>query len=37
VADKNRVEVRIAGKDYRLVGTESEEYIQRVSLFVDKR
>ncbi len=37
MADKNRVEVRIAGKDYRLVGTESEEYIQRVSLFVDKK
>lgn len=34
---KNRVELRIAGKDYTIVGTEPEEYIQRVGLYVDKK
>lgn len=34
---KNRVEVRIAGKDYTLVGVESDEYIQKVGLYVDKK
>ena len=34
---KNRVELRIAGKDYTVVGTEPEEYIQRVGLYVDKK
>ena len=37
MAEKNRVEVRIAGKDYTLVGTESEEYIQKVALYMDKK
>jgi cell division protein ZapA len=34
---KNKVNVRIAGKDYTLVGTESDEYIQKVGLYIDKR
>ena len=37
VAVKNKVEVRIAGKDYTLVGTESDEYIQKVALYIDKK
>jgi cell division protein ZapA len=34
---KNKVEIRIAGKDYTVVGVESEEYIQRVGLYIDKK
>lgn len=34
---KNKVELRIAGKDYIIVGPEPEEYIQRVGLYVDKK
>lgn len=34
---KNKVELRIAGKDYTVVGAEPEEYIQRVGLYVDKK
>lgn len=34
---KNKVEVRIAGKDYTLLGTESDEYMQKVALYVDKK
>lgn len=34
---KNKVELRIAGKDYTIVGTESEEYIQRVGLYIDRK
>lgn len=37
VADKNKVEVRIAGKDYTLMGAESEEYMQKVALYIDKK
>jgi len=37
VTVKNKVEVRIAGKDYTLVGTESDEYIQRVGMYIDKK
>ena len=37
MANKNKVDVRIQGKDYRIVGEESEEYIQRIALFVDKK
>lgn len=37
VAEKNKVEVRIAGKDYTLVGSESEEYIQKIALYMDKK
>lgn len=34
---KIKVEVRIGGKDYTLVGVESEDYIQRVSHYIDKK
>lgn len=37
MAEKNKVEVRICGKDYTLVGVESDEYIQRVGLYIDKK
>jgi cell division protein ZapA len=37
VTVKNKVEVRICGKDYTLVGVESDEYIQRVGLYIDKK
>jgi len=34
---KNKVQVRIAGKEYSLVGVESDEYIQKVGLYIDKK
>lgn len=34
---KNKVEVRIAGKDYTLVGVESDEYIQKIALYIDRK
>lgn len=34
---KNKVVVKIAGKDYTLVGDESDEYMQKIALFVDKK
>ena len=34
---KNKVEVRIAGNDYTVVGTEPEEYIHRIGLYIDKK
>ncbi|WHH61063.1 cell division protein ZapA [Petroclostridium sp. X23] len=37
MASKNKVEVRIHGKDYTIMGAESEEYIQRVALYIDKK
>jgi len=37
VAVKNKVEVKIAGKDYTLVGAESDEYIQKVGLYIDRK
>jgi len=37
VTAKNKVDVRIGGKDYSLVGVESEEYIQKVALYIDKK
>lgn len=37
VAERNKVEVRIGGKDYTLVGVESEEYMQKVALYIDKK
>ncbi len=36
MASKNKVEVRINGKDYTIVGSETEEHIQKVALKVDK-
>ncbi|HHV99748.1 MAG TPA: cell division protein ZapA [Clostridiaceae bacterium] len=37
MADKSRVEVRIAGKEYILVGPATDEYIQKIALYVDKK
>ena len=37
MAVKNKVEVRIAGKDYTLMGVESDEYMQKVGLYIDKK
>ncbi len=37
MAGRNKVEVRILGKDYTLVGVESDEYIQKVGLYIDKK
>lgn len=34
---KNKVYIRIAGKDYTLVGAESDEYIQKVGLYIDRK
>lgn len=34
---KNKVLVRIAGKEYTLVGTEPDEYIQKIGLYIDKK
>ena len=34
---RNKVELRIAGKEYTVVGTEPEEYIQRVGLYIDRK
>lgn len=34
---KNKVEVRISGKNYTLVGVESEEYMHKVALYIDKK
>ncbi len=34
---RNKVDVKIGGKEYTLVGVESEEYIQKVSLYIDKK
>lgn len=37
VSVRNKVEVKIGGKEYTLVGAESDEYIQRVALYIDKK
>lgn len=37
MTSKNKVVVRIAGNDYTLVGVESEEYIQKVGLYIDRK
>ena len=34
---KNKVYVRIAGKDYTLMGVESDEYIQKIGMYIDKK
>lgn len=34
---RNKVELRIGGKDYTVVGAEPEEHIQRVGLYIDKK
>jgi cell division protein ZapA len=35
--EKTKVDVLIAGKTYTITGLESDEYIQRVGLYVDKK
>ena len=37
MTSKNKVVIRISGKDYTLVGTESDEYIQKVGLYIDRK
>jgi len=37
MAVKNKVNVRIAGNEYTLCGSESAEYIQKVALYVDQK
>jgi len=37
LTSKNKVVIRISGKDYTLVGIESDEYIQKVGLYIDKK
>jgi len=37
VTAKNRVLLRIAGMEYMVRGTESEEYMHKLGLFVDKK
>ena len=34
---RNKVELRIAGKDYTIVGAEPLEYIQRVGHYIDRK
>lgn len=34
---KNKIEVRIHGKEYVVKGMESDEYMQRISLYIDKK
>ena len=34
---KNKIEVLIGGKVYTIVGDESEEYMQRIALYIDKK
>lgn len=35
--EKNKTTVRIAGKEYTMVSNESEEYIHRVAIYVDRK
>ncbi|WP_058485047.1 cell division protein ZapA [Defluviitalea phaphyphila] len=35
--EKNKIEVIIGGNVYTLVGEESQEYIQKVALYIDKK
>ena len=37
MSEKTKVYVLIAGNTYTVIGPESDEYIQRVGLYVDKR
>jgi len=36
-ADKIRTTVRIAGREYTLAGTDSEEHMRRVAVYVDRK
>ncbi len=35
--DKNKTTVRVAGKEYIMMGQEQPEYIHRVALYVDRK
>lgn len=37
MGEKNKIEVIIGGRVYTLVGEESQEYLQRVALYIDKK
>jgi len=37
MTDRTKVDVLIAGNMYTLIGVESDEYIQRVGLYVDRK
>lgn len=37
MATKNKVSLKIAGKEYTILGTESEEYMQKIGNYVDKK
>jgi len=37
MAEKNRIEVFIGGKVYKIAGEESEEYMQKVARYIDKK
>lgn len=37
MTSKNKVVIRIAGNDYTLVGVESDEYMQKIGLYIDKK
>lgn len=37
MAEKNKVDIRIAGKEYTLMGTESDEYLQKIGLYIDRK
>ena len=35
--EKNKTDIRIRGKEYTIVGTESPDYLQRIALHIDKK
>lgn len=37
MAEKNKIEVFIGGKVYKILGEESEEYLQKVARYIDKK
>lgn len=37
MSDKTHTVVNIGGKEYAMAGTESEEYIHRVAIYVDRK
>lgn len=37
MSTKNKVSLKIAGKEYTIIGTDSEEYIHKIGNYIDKR
>ena len=37
MAERNKVTLKIAGKEYKIMGSESDEYMQRVGLYIDRK